>query len=182
MNFEIRTGDSVVINAGEFEGKLATVSVIESKGIFHLKIINTDGLKMHYAHEVDHIRAFDDSSVYPLTLRAWECLFPREREDVVHKLVSDYGDFKEDFDVYIAQPGNMKLLFKFIDCAERIRKTHTHYGSKAIFEELRWHHAKAVDSSCEFKINNNYTADLARVTVRLFPELEEFFKLRRRVA
>lgn len=119
---------------------------------------------------------------YPISISAWNSLSISEREETVHSLVNNYGDFKEDFDVYIAQPENLKLLFMYIDSAERIKKTHTRYGSKAIFEELRWHHAKAVDSSCEFKINNNYTADLARVVVRLFPELEEFFKLRRRVA
>ena len=59
---------------------------------------------------------------YPLTLSAWRQLSFSQREDIVHKLVS------------------------------------------------------------EFKINNNYTADLARVTVRLFPELESFFKLRVRAA
>lgn len=182
MNSEIRTGDSVVINTGELKGKLATVSVMESKDILHLKVHKVAGLHMHYLHEVDHVLDFNGDSVYPLTLRAWECLYSNEREAVVHKLVSDYGDFKEDFDTYIAQPENLKLLFKFIACAEIMKKTHTHYGSKAIFEDLRWHHAKAVDSSCEFKINNNYTADLARVAVRLFPEFEEFFKLRRRVA
>jgi hypothetical protein len=182
MNSEIQTGDSVVINCGELSGRLATVSVMESEEILHLRIQGQPKLRMFYRHEVDHLMGFDGELIYPLTLSAWHHLGSREREAVVHKLVNDYGDFKEDFDTYIAQPANLKLLFTFIDCAERTRKTHSNYGSKAIFEELRWHHAKAVDSSCEFKINNNYTADLARVTVRLFPELEEFFKLRRRVA
>ena len=181
MNSEIKTGDSVVINTGEFKGKLAAVSVMESKDILHLNIFEVPGLHMHYLYEVDHLKAFDNEAVYPLTLRAWEYLFSGEREAVVHKLVSDYGDFKEDFDTYIAQPANLSVLFEFIKCAERIRKTHTHYGSKAIFEELRWHHARASDAS-EFKINNNYTADLARVATRLIPELEEFFKLRKRAA
>ena len=182
MNSEIKTGDSVVINCGELSGRKAVVSVMESKDVLHLRITGQPKLRMYYTHEVDHLKGFDGELIYPLTLSSWHHLSMQEREAVVHKLVNDYGDFKEDFDTYIAQPENLKLLFTFIECAERRRKTHSNYGSKAIFEELRWHHAKAVDSSSEFKINNNYTADLARVTVRLFPELEEFFKLRRRVA
>jgi hypothetical protein len=181
MNSEIRTGDSVVVNCGELIGTQGIVCVMESKDVLHLRIEGQSKLCMYYTHEVDHVAGFD-GPVYPLAISAWSHLNSQEREAVIHKLVGDYGDFKEDFDTYIAQPENLKLLFMFIDCAERIKKTHTNYGSKAIFEDLRWHHAKAVDSSCEFKINNNYTADLARVAVRLFPEFEEFFKLRRRVA
>lgn len=181
MKSEIRTGDQVVIVKGELKGKLAVVTVMESLEILHLRVQGAEGLKMHFRSEVEHVLGFD-GPVYPLTLFAWGFLFPDEREAVVHKLVSDYGDFKEDFDSYIAQPENLNVLFEFVKCAERVRKTHAHYGSKAIFEELRWHHAKAIDSSTKFKINNNYTADLARVAVRLFPELEEFFKLRSRAA
>jgi hypothetical protein len=182
MNSEIKTGDSVVVNCGELIGIQGIVCVIESSDVLHLHIQGQPKLRMYYTHEVDHLMGFDGESIYPLTLSSWHHLNLLERESVVHKLVNDYGDFKEDFDTYIAQPENLKLLFMFIDCAERIKKTHKNYGSKAIFEDLRWHHAKAVDSSCEFKINNNYTADLARVAVRLFPEFDEFFKLRRRVA
>jgi hypothetical protein len=181
MKSDIKTGDQVVVTAGEHKGKLAVVSVIESDEVLHLKLQGITDLKMHYKHEVDHVLGFD-GPVYPLTLYAWDCLYSPEREAVVHKLVSEYGDFKADFDTYISQPENLALLFEFVQCAKRIRNTHTHYGSKAIFEDLRWHHTKASDSSTEFKINNNYTADLARVAVRLFPELEEFFKLRKRAA
>lgn len=181
MKSDYQTGDTVIIKVGEYTDKHGTISVMESAEKLHLKICGVKGLHPFDASEVDHVLGFA-GPVYPLTLNAWNSLFPIEKEQVVIKLVDDYGDFKQDFDSYIAQPANLNILFEFIKCAERVRKTHSRYGSKAIFEELRWHHAMANDSSAEFKINNNYTADLARVATRLFPELEEFFKLRARAA
>lgn len=181
MNSDYQTGDTVIIKAGKYTDMIAVISVMESAEKLHLKVTGLKGLLPVDVSEIDHVLGFA-GPVYPLTLNAWDALFPDEKEQVVIKLVDDYGDFKQDFDSYIAQPANLNILFEFIKCAERVRKTHSRYGSKAIFEELRWHHAMASDASAEFKINNNYTADLARVATRLFPELEEFFKLRKRAA
>jgi hypothetical protein len=56
-----------------------------------------------------------------------------------------------------------------------------HYGSKAIFEVIRyeWLITKGKDDA--FKVNNNFTADYARKFVRKYPEYKNFFELRERV-
>ena len=57
-----------------------------------------------------------------------------------------------------------------------IRMGKEHYGSKAIFEAMRFE--RAVKGNDDFKLNNNYTADYARKFIKAFPMYKEFFELR----
>jgi len=63
------------------------------------------------------------------------------------------------------------------------RSGREHYGIKSLFEVLRWHRAlKTSDTSSDFKLNNNYTALYARVLMQNEPELEGFFRTRKRLS
>ena len=60
------------------------------------------------------------------------------------------------------------------------RRGFRHFGAKAIVERLRFHYAltKGPDAG-GYRINNSFTAYLARWAMRRNPELQEFFETRR---
>ena len=52
-------------------------------------------------------------------------------------------------------------------------------GMKMLFEVLRWqHYLRTVDTSSEFKLNNNFTALYSRLLVARHPEWEGLFEMR----
>jgi len=51
-------------------------------------------------------------------------------------------------------------------------------GAKFIAEQLRWQIELENDFSEEFKINNNYVAELARAAAERYPELQDAFEFR----
>jgi len=53
-----------------------------------------------------------------------------------------------------------------------------HYGAQAILETIRYHTLLAEEDS-QFKINNNWSPFLARITMLRNPKLRGFFKLRK---
>jgi hypothetical protein len=59
---------------------------------------------------------------------------------------------------------------------QTIRKGFSHYGSKAIFELIRWH--TPIGDDGEYKVNNNYTAHYARMFERKYPRYAGFFRKR----
>lgn len=62
---------------------------------------------------------------------------------------------------------------------EAIKKGFKNYSSKSIFEIIRWHKGGNVKLD-GFKINNNYTADYARMFTKLYPQHDGFFRTRAR--
>lgn len=55
------------------------------------------------------------------------------------------------------------------------------YGIKALFEIIRFHRAiRTTDPA--FKINNNFSSLYARLIMKDYPELEDFFEIRVRTA
>jgi hypothetical protein len=53
------------------------------------------------------------------------------------------------------------------------------YSSRAILHRLRWHY-QVERGDIFFKINNNYSARLARWFLKMYPELGGFFETRER--
>lgn len=51
-------------------------------------------------------------------------------------------------------------------------------GMKAIFERLRWDRGPVTEGD-DFRLNNNFHAFYARLTVSAAPDLEGFFEMRR---
>lgn len=55
-----------------------------------------------------------------------------------------------------------------------------HYGMKAIAERVRWEMTVGRTDGEAFKVNNNYTAYIARLLVELDPSLSGLFEFRTR--
>lgn len=74
-----------------------------------------------------------------------------------------------------ANPKAVELFFRFADEAwEHGRRT---IGAKLIVERIRWE-TSIITSGEDYKINNNYTAYLARMYVKKKPERDTLFKFR----
>jgi len=61
---------------------------------------------------------------------------------------------------------------------EAIKKGFKNYGSKGIFEQLRWDMAGSVNSD-GFKVNNIFTPMYARYFEKQYPQHEGFFRKRK---
>jgi len=79
-------------------------------------------------------------------------------------------------------PENMHVIEAFERYALELKHTgkREYYSIKAILERLRWH-SLLEDSALEYKLNNNHTACIARILMRLNPELNGMFQLRSQV-
>jgi len=64
---------------------------------------------------------------------------------------------------------------------QTIAKGHSHYGSKGIFEVIRWHRSGAIFED-GFKINNNYAPEFGDYFEMKHPEHKGFFRTRVRMA
>lgn len=72
---------------------------------------------------------------------------------------------------------NPEIWRKFKEIAFSLIETGVkHYGSRAIFEVIRFHRATSGDDA--FKINNNLTAYYARKFKEAFPDHADFFETR----
>lgn len=95
------------------------------------------------------------------------------------KLINDYAieaglDDKEKQQVL----ENLPLLDAFLKEAHKVvRKGHEHYSSRTLIEYLR-HHTMMNDSDKVFKINNNMSPILSRISMAMFPQLNGFFNTR----
>lgn len=79
-----------------------------------------------------------------------------------------------------ANPHVARILARMaLDLKQRGRE---HFGMKALFETLRFHSALQTAGGEEWKLNNNYTALMARLLMEQYPELDGFFELRERRA
>lgn len=54
-----------------------------------------------------------------------------------------------------------------------------HFGSKAIFEIIRYFRVMKTNDP-DYKLNNNWTAHFARKFINIYPEYEGFFEVRER--
>jgi len=73
---------------------------------------------------------------------------------------------------------NPQVWEKFKEFTLRtIEKGFTHYGSKGIFELIRWHTGTTGNDG--FKVNNNYTPFYVRLFERTYPQHKGFFRKRK---
>jgi hypothetical protein len=93
------------------------------------------------------------------------------------------GSIAARFDRWVRE--NPELVPRLADAALRLkRQGRKHYGVKKFFEDLRWDDVPTpvrADGS-RFKINNSYTAPMARLLMERYPELDGFFETRERRA
>lgn len=168
-------------------GKIGRIARIESEKIYVVidSVMQAFGTAMFFlrAENLEVIISSDGKLRGWLKLADWETLSGPEKAAILSTLVraNRQHDWYMDFEHYIVQPDTISLLDVFIKLTIEHKKTHTHYGAKAIFEELRWHSMRK-DSCAMFKVNNNYAADIARVVILLFPgETQDFFSTRKRI-
>lgn len=167
-------------------GKIGRVVRIEREKIFVLidSVMQAFGTAMFFlrAENLEVIIGADGKLQGWLKLADWQDLSGPEKANILTNLVRNHReyDWYENFEHYIVQPDTISLLDVFIQLTIAHKRTHNHYGAKAIFEELRWHSMRK-DSCAIFKVNNNYAADIARVVILLFPaETQDFFSIRKR--
>lgn len=86
------------------------------------------------------------------------------------------NDLEGDFLIWAARnPNIVGLFFRFADQAwDSGRRT---LGAKLIVERIRWE-TMVESQGDDFKVNNNYTAYLARMYVRQKPDRSKLFRFR----
>jgi len=114
-----------------------------------------------------------------IRLAQWWLLEESEKNEIVNEIVKrDQKRWYEGFSLMLDT--NPHLLDNYLKKAEEERLSGvTCVGSKYIVEEMRREGLKDKNKKALFNINNNYTADMARLAMILFPvELEGFFRIR----
>lgn len=79
---------------------------------------------------------------------------------------------------WIHTPEGGKATNMFIRLALGCFKRGKQVGAKLIFERLRWHYEIATSQGDLYKLNNNFTAYVARFAEDRVPELRNYFKHR----
>ena len=110
-----------------------------------------------------------------VTLDFWRRLPHSKKTAIVGACYRGCGLDPEDSVLIIE---NMKVLDRFAEQAHAVRKTgRDHYSARTIIEVLR-HNSMIEDNDPNYKINNNITPLMARISMNIFPELNGFFQLR----
>lgn len=66
---------------------------------------------------------------------------------------------------------------------DRIKKGFQNYSAKAVFERIRWEvDSVGGDGTYEFKLNNNWPSFYARRFMRMYPQYDGFFRIRRQTS
>lgn len=107
--------------------------------------------------------------------------------DEQHGLFDGRGDIyatvEDRFNDWIASPEGRMVEAKFVSMAlDAKSRGLRRYGAKAIWESLRWHFSVEKGMGEEFKLNNNYTALMARRAEKVNAQLVGFFEKRRTAA
>lgn len=77
---------------------------------------------------------------------------------------------------------NSWVVPAIVELARRkVAAGHTRYGMKALIEELRWEYHRATEGDT-YRLNNDYTAVLARIVAESHPSLAGLFEMRERRA
>ena len=87
-----------------------------------------------------------------------------------HKLAARWEECKRD------HPGLLRQLHEIALRAKR--KGYQHWSMDAAFHVLRWETTLTTGND-GLKVNNNFSAFAARDLMRIYPELEGFFQLRK---
>ena len=100
----------------------------------------------------------------------------RKTEAVNMLTASPEEDYSKKFINWVKQNWHIYLAFEK-RALRLIRAKAKNAGAKSIVENIRWQSLLA-EADQEFKINNNYTADLARLFEFMNPKYKGFFRQR----
>lgn len=96
-------------------------------------------------------------------------------------IVCNQDEFRPDFLCWIA--ANWRIWTAFEHEALRMRaRGFAHYSARTVWEVLRHHTALSEGPESDWKVNNNFAPDAARLFMRLHPDAADFFELRGRAA
>lgn len=100
------------------------------------------------------------------------------RQYVLRRAAENADGFRPDFPEWLQR--NMQLWERFEreanqvwDCGRR------HYSSRTLWEVMR-HHTTLAETDSEYKINNNFAPDVARLYLVMYPDRPGFFETRGR--
>lgn len=79
---------------------------------------------------------------------------------------------------WIHTPAGGQVMNLFIRIAIGCKRRGLRVGAKLIAERIRWHYEIARKIPDGFKVNNNYTATIARFAEQRAPELQGYFRKR----
>ena len=114
-----------------------------------------------------------------IELAAWAHLNPSEKLSKIVSAIKPVRDqLHSDFEGMILSESGIDFLDGFVERTQYYMTQYNHYGSKAIFEELRYHTFKKIGGKT-FKVNNNYTSSMTRLMEMMFLETLGFFEKRR---
>lgn len=173
---KIKVNDIVKTNIGT----LATVVSDLEAGMFLIRseageVQAWDGYMLTVVHSAV-------SMTKHYSLHEWIGLTTLQRMAVMSITVdSKTEQFSDEFAYYVMKKINQACFTAFVRESYSRLKTHKVFGSKAIFEALRWDRHRIGDAGEEYKINNKFTADVARLAMVIFaPDLDGFFVTRHR--
>ena len=100
------------------------------------------------------------------------------RQFVLRKVFEHRERFRADFPGWLEK--NMHLWEAFERAADAVwRAGRRHYSSRTLWEVMR-HETTLRSTDDQFKVNNNFAPDVARLYLTLKPEREGFFETRGR--
>lgn len=93
----------------------------------------------------------------------------------------ELNDFSPGFSAWLRK--NRDIYKRFVSMAKQAQNSRhfKHYSAVTIVEAMRWH-TNIHDNDPDFKINNNWRADLARKAMLEYPELNGLFEIRERAS
>jgi hypothetical protein len=88
------------------------------------------------------------------------------------------GKWAKAFDEWVHSETGRIAAYRFIRIACGCQARGIRLGAKAIWERLRWNFMLRKAEGEKFKLNNNYTAYMARFAIKKVPGLAGYFELR----
>ena len=86
--------------------------------------------------------------------------------------------WEQRFEDWVHTPQGRQVANRFIRIAWGLHNRKQQIGAKAIWERLRWHYCIARNSADEYRLNNNFTAYMARFAMDREPRLKGYFNTR----
>ena len=109
-----------------------------------------------------------------ITIQLWKSW----NKDTQKKITEDYCfDVGIDCEDRKKLSDNITLLTNFSIEAHRVAKHREHYSARTIIEVLR-HNSLIEDNDPDYKIDNNITPLMARISMAMFPALNGLFETR----
>ena len=109
-----------------------------------------------------------------ITVKFWNTLDLHNKQNVIEMHYHDAEVGIEGRNVLL---DNIHVLDQFIKFALPIINAGRHVGSRCLVERIRYE-TTISDSDITFKVNNNLSKYLSRITMAIFPEFNGFFEKR----